>query len=175
MKNLSVILVILYTSFSVLSCREKGVETGSELLNNSFSLVRLDSQGKNILDPSTANYISGSAIRTSYVIDGKKVEVDDANMAARYGVVLQSTDNNPSNNYLRVEVYTGRQDQETTTTYIQWPNNEVDTVKTLMTIKPGLSFISKLWLNNELKYEAGKTNGSNWGGFPMERLVIIRR
>lgn len=165
----AILFVLIGCSF-LWACQSHTAEPRT-LVDLSVNFVRIDADGKNAFSTASTNPVDPSVIKTSYLKDGKKVDVYDPNLDASRGVLV--LDNNGSK-YLRMFVYGGEADQEITTTYLQWKENDVDTVKALMTRKPGLLFISKLWFNGNLVYEAGQS-GTTWNGASFERLVTIQR
>ncbi|PWJ58083.1 hypothetical protein CLV98_105265 [Dyadobacter jejuensis] len=165
-------LLALLVGIAVLtSCKDDSDDPTAVEVDTSVDFVRVDKNGINVFSNASANYIDPSNVETFYLKNGDKVEVNNPDLAASKGVILNEIN---GNKYLRMFVYPGEVDQEETITYLQWKENDTDTIKSLMSRSPGAVFISKLWINNSLIYEAGKSKGITWNGGLFERLITIQ-
>jgi hypothetical protein len=157
----------------LLSCNKDQIRGSIE--DGTIAMLRFDSTGKNLLDPSIPGYVARDQIKVYHVVDGKTILFFQGNLEAYNGVVVRSVNNDPTSNYLDVMLYQGTTDQEITKTIIKWPGGDADTVQALTVNRPGLRYFSKIWQNSELKYEAGVTQGFHWFGAPFEVLLTVKR
>lgn len=120
------IRVICYTLLCVwcMSCQDDDVEGYN--LDRQFKFEVYSADGVNLLDPANAGAFQASQIEIYYEVDGEKQRVYHANYE------------NPKNFSIAVDELTGKYamelgpntetDENTTVTYIQWNENDMDTI-----------------------------------------------
>jgi len=145
--------LLIYALILVLfSCSKK--ENSSEEqynfdVNMEFSLVNL--QNEDLLDSSTENHYNESDIKLYYLINGEVEEVFNEQYHNPRNFMIYKHENEYR---IRVTLNNSETSQKPLT-YIQWRENELDTIEVeyLRTSKAVIK--EKIWLNNQLIWERG--------------------
>lgn len=152
MKKLVLILV-----FTTLFACDKSNETEGQSYgvqidaHLEFSII--NSQKEDLLNPENPNHMDVSSFKLFYVIDGEKKEVYNPNYDNPRNFMIYKHENE-----YRIGISLNLNHSEMsskTTTYIQWNNNDTDTLEALFGKTPNGIFKTKIWLNGELIWERG--------------------
>lgn len=141
-------ILILLTIFS---CSKNNEPEEQFNLSSSLEFSIINSQNEDLLNPNNPNHINVANIKLFYVIDGKSQEIYDSNM------------DNPRNfriyehkNEYRIRITTNATETaEKPITYIQWNENDTDTLEVLYERTQNAILQNKIWLNGEQIWERG--------------------
>lgn len=142
MKN----LFLLFITFTLItSCTDKEEEQNSDHIQSAITLIIKNSEGDNLLNPTTTNSINTSKIKVFYLVDGEKVEYSEAYLAYPKGYrVLEEQ------NEYKIIIFTDNANASTKeTTFIQWSENDEDKIDVLYEKIESSLFISKVWINGQ--------------------------
>jgi len=149
MKNLLIIL----TAITFFAC-DKSNDMETQYAYNfdvglEFSILNL--QNEDLLNPENPNHINEANIKLFYQINGEKQEVYNAEMDNPRGFVIFKHENK-----YRIEV--GLNHSETSgnsITYIQWNDNDTDTIEVAIKRTQYSILQDKIWLNGILIWQRG--------------------
>jgi hypothetical protein len=159
----TLILISLLTLFIGCNSNEKEEEEqiiyGTRVAS-SLRMTIKDNVGNNLLDPNNPNSFDIDNIKIFYLINGKKNEYYEEHLHAPKGFkVIQDEF---TFEYQFVIFLNNIKTEEFPITYIQWNENDTDTIKALFKYYPNSSSIEqkKIWYNNEViwDYEITNTN-----------------
>ena len=147
MKKLILILAV-FTLFACNKSNEMGKQSDLyEFLE--FSVV--NSQNEDLLDTSIANHLKASDIKLFYQIDGEIVEVYNADMQFPRNFLIFKHENE-----YRIRVFLNyTESSDKPVTYIQWNENDTDTIEVVYNRTPNSLRQNEIWLNGELVWELG--------------------
>jgi len=151
----SIVVLLVITLFGCNKSNEDGVS--GNVVNNGIEFSVFNSQNEDLLDPATANHLSASEIKLFYEIDGKIVEIYNPNY------------DQPRNYLIFKHEYEYRiginlnDTKDTTINYIQWNNNDTDTIRAAYElINNKIAYLNKVWLNGKQIWKFGE-NGRDYG------------
>ena len=141
MKKLIIYLVVI----SFFACSKSDEMNPQFYLDGSFEFSIFSSQNEDLLDPATTNHYEATEIKLFYEVDGEMIEVYDPNMDAPRNFVIYKHENE-----YRIIVYLNVSNtSDRPVTYIQWNNNDTDTIEALFERNEHLLRKRKVWLNNQ--------------------------
>ena len=146
------IILFALAFISLNACNKDENNTAEFNLNRSFSILITNSENEDLLDPETPGTYNTNNIKIFYLIDGEKIERYDPNRdaprayvigyaAERYGITI----------YPNID-----ESEEYPVTYIQWNEQDTDTVKCQFNRGDNFLYLTKLWFNDELVLEIGE-------------------
>ncbi|WP_031425994.1 hypothetical protein [Flavimarina sp. Hel_I_48] len=146
MKNLILILVLMNT----LGCSE-GDDDASDQYNFDVGLrfTVVNDDGENLLDPDNPEHFSKDTIKLFYLINGEKQEVYDGNLDSPRNYKIFEVENE----YVIGITPNYSETEETPITYIQWDENDTDTLEVSYERKRNAVIQTKIWLNGEQIWE----------------------
>jgi len=140
MKKLIVFLAII----SLFACDKSDDLIRGVYFSISFEFSVSNSQGADLLDPTTPNHIEEDDIRLFYEIDGKILGVYNPYMANPRNYMIYEHENE-----YRISVDLNDSDAtEETITHIQWNDDDTDVIKARFTRTKNTVHVSRVWLND---------------------------
>lgn len=120
-----------------------------------------DKAGNDLLDPENEHAIDASKIRISHLVNGEAIEYHDGYMDHPYGYVVAapgrySTDSTMGYCFMGLMLAAeNREDVDKPVTYINWGNNDVDTIVSEVVVKNNGAYKSvyKVWCNGDLVWD----------------------
>ena len=139
-------ITILACLFSLYSCEED--KEGSTFIYTYQFFHMLDKDGNDLLDPNNKNAIDLSKIKIYYFIDGKK-------HISFFGVTEPWIDpSNPSTQikyyYLGIGLNSHGEDGSISETYIEWNENDVDTIYSKIVRKRNYLLVETIKVNDSI-------------------------
>lgn len=167
------LLFLIFSFFMFVSCKKPESITGVTI-DTYVDLFLKNSNGQNLLNPTTPGYFSSDQIRIYYIQNEKKVEVYNPNLDFPRGFKISKNEGN-SEYFIRVfqnDVYV---DKEKVTTYIQWRSDLEDTLQTQISKSNSSTiFTAKIWYNGKLKYDVDTSpTYVDWGNGQFRRLLEV--
>ncbi|NLP59421.1 hypothetical protein [Lutibacter sp. B1] len=147
MKNLIIILVVSL----FFSCNETNemVEQFNYQASIEFSI--LNSQNEDLLNPENSNHLDETKIKLFYVINGIKQEVNNPNYDYPRGFRIYKHENE-----YRIGVTLNSNElTEKPITYIQWNDNDIDTIEVVFNRTQNSVLQNMIWLNGTQVWERG--------------------
>jgi len=164
---------LLYLSLIICSCKQSQPIPGIDF-DTTLDLLIINKDGKNLLDSNTIGYYNKKDIKIYYMINGQKTEVYNPTLDAPRNFYIFKNESK-GEYYFRVFVNSGA-DHEITSTYIQWRDNDIDTVKALI-VRPSSNIIrcNKIWYNGivTFDYDVSKSYFVVWGDGYFKRFAKI--
>lgn len=149
MKKITCFLLMGLLFTMAQGCKDSGVSGDSVETGITMSLV--DKNGKNLLDPSTPNNYNPDSIKLFYLIDGiKKEAINGKSDHPRMFLVNKYIPNGQY--YISVGLNYNGAKEGPTTTYLQWNQNDVDTLVAEFKITKSSTSLMELKFNKKLKY-----------------------
>lgn len=112
--------------------------------NTLFEFSVFNSQDVDLLDPTTPNHLEEDDIKIFYEIDGKMIEVYESHLDHPRKLFIFEHENE-----YRIRVFLNHSDtSDEPITYIQWNDDDTDTVKATFERAKNYLRISKVWLND---------------------------
>ena len=109
-----------------------------------------NANGEDLLNPSNPNSYKADNIKLYYLINGKKIEINDPKMATPRNFIIYEKDGE-----YRIGVTQNYSETESLPiTYIEWNPNETDTLQAEVYRNGGLIRSIKTWFNGELMWDA---------------------
>jgi len=148
--SISFILVLTISLFTACESEDKN--------NAAFSIDRIvkisvkNQKGDNLLDPKNSNSYTEEDITVFYLVDGEKKKVFRPNLENSKGFKIYNWENTPG--YRMMIFPNDLSEDDIRTTYIQWGENDLDTMKTQIERKENSVWCTKVWWNGELRWEA---------------------
>jgi hypothetical protein len=143
-------------------------------IDTQVNLVLSNSDGSNLLNPSTPGHFSSDSIKLFYLTNGQKVEVYQSNLTYPRNFFVAKNESN-GEYFIRVFLNEGKNALigDSTTTYIQWSPARVDTINAIMFKSSNLTTTEKVWINGDVKYDS-ETNTPDkiWGSEYLTRLIF---
>ncbi|WP_343704066.1 hypothetical protein [Chitinophaga sp.] len=135
---------------ALFSCKKKD---GPVVIDTDLTLKVSDAQGKDLLNPQTGVY-DAATIALFYIVNGQKVPVYSSSRDLPKN--FQLVENAAKNEHL-LRIFPNMEKEARPQTLIQWNDADTDTI-TCEFQRPGSSvFLTKIWLNGELKWEKAAT------------------
>jgi hypothetical protein len=155
MKKTLILISILTLFFSCNSTENEEEEImyyGTDIAA-SFRMKVKDNTGKNLLDPTNPNSFDTSKIKIFYLIDGEKKEYYEEHLDYPKG--FRITRHVSTLEYEFILFLNYDRTEDLSTTYIQWNENDTDTIKALFYYPPNSSSVlmRTVWYNDELKWD----------------------
>ncbi len=139
------VLIILGTS-----CSKNSVSLGVHI-DTPINISVVDSQGADLLDPSTVNHFNSSDIKIFHLIDGEKIEFKaDIRLDYPKGFLFYTPNQLGFNdNYvLCLQSPNHSKSEEFPITYLQWSESDTDTIKCQFS-RTNVSLVcTKVWYND---------------------------
>lgn len=129
---------------TALSC-EKNNDNNKNYFNleHGINIILKNSNGELLLN--TENY-NPNNFKMYYNINGQKIEYNMPNYDSPKGFFIN---NDYSPNYVNFLLNSINQDTASSTTYIEWNENETDTIKATFLKGEGYFVIDKVWVNGD--------------------------
>ena len=144
MKTMTILILtmLLYTS-----CKH---EEDMVVISIALELSIIDEDGKDLLNPENPNAIVEGDIKKSYLIDGEIEEVNNPLMDNPRGFRIFKHEHE-----YRIEFsLNDSESEEYPITYMEWNENDMDTIKCEIEKKSNSTICTKVWFNDELKWES---------------------
>ena len=136
-------LIIILATTSFFACNKSDEVSPQFNLDVIFELSVFNSQNEDLLDPATTNHYEEAGIKLFYEVYGEMIEVYDPNMDSPRNFMIYKHENE-----YRIQVTLNYSDTSNKPiTYIQWNNNETDTLKVLLRRGDGFVLKRNVWLN----------------------------
>lgn len=164
MKKQILILVV----FTLFGCNKSEELAAGTIISREFTFSVFDANNQDLLDSSITNHYDADEIKLFYEIDGKVIEVFDPEMAHPRNFKIYKHENE-----YRIMIYMNSSETSTEPiTYIQWRNNDIDTIKAFFE-RPnnGSIFKRKVWLNNVQVWEWSSEN--DIGYFKLIKQLLL--
>lgn len=162
MKSHVTVLFIAFTISFILgfiSCTSDS--TGPEGLGQhgvTFAIAFVDSTGQDLLDKETSNYWTEDDLDIYYLKDGEKELVFNANLDMPKNFWIYDPDNykgvEDSNCHMELLLSSYLDEDGYSTTYIEFPGGEMDTLRLKGRLTQAGFFGDTLWYNGEFMWEA---------------------
>lgn len=135
---------LTFILFSFLACKK---QENSEAIYTSVLLKVENTQGGNLLDPSTTGYFKPQDIKVYYLVNGEAKLYNKPNLDYPRGYRISNT----STAGAVITIFANTESAENpTTTYIDWGNGDRDTLVCAMTKKDGVfQMITDTWYNEK--------------------------
>lgn len=148
MKYLFFLLSIVF----FISCEKQGNE-GEVIVDVAISISVKDGDGNDLLNANGSNSLNQHDFKVIYEINGKQVEVNDQKLHSPKGFFVYQAENE-----YRIRIFPNTdKNVERPVTYIQWSETEIDTIKCEIERKGSSTICTKVWLNDELVWQAYDT------------------
>jgi len=158
-------LLIMIAAITLFACNKPNDDLlVSSYIGSSFEFSVFNSQNEDLLDPATPNHYDASEIKLFYLIDGEIKEVYNptADFPRNYRIEKRE-------NEYRIVLFLNHPDaSDTTFTYIQWNNNDKDTIETVYQRFGSSALKGKVWLNGLEIYDLAKN------AFEIEYYKLIK-
>ncbi len=154
MKKFILLLSVIFLS----SCRSGG-DICCFNYSTSFDIIVKNSEGEDLLNPDTPNSLNTDKIKLFYLKNGVKEEVYYPNLDAprHYSINLYE------DNWYKIHILpNGLQSELLPVTYIEWNENDTDTIMCKIEHLDNAVLLKKLWYNNELKIDFSNPQYSDW-------------
>lgn len=164
MRYLSIYLLALMVGFTSSGCSDDADEKEFLLccmvIDSNVDLAIKDTEGNDLLDPDTPGALR--QFRVYYERDGEKtpykpvpgghggfvIEKWSVDATFHLKVFVDNPLNDPRDN-----------DNDERTTYLEFKDGTIDTIRAVFTVKPGYVVIEKAWYNNTLAWDRSRDNG----------------
>lgn len=162
MKTTSLFIIIIILILQ-LGCTEEG----SDILpagvshNESIEISVINKLGVDLLDPLVEEKIETSQIRIYHILDGEKIEFYESNLDYPKGYrIYKPYELGYNHNYvfclMMVKAYLS--EELMPATYIKWTESDTDTIQCQIEKSGASTFVSKVWCNNKLVWNAENIN-----------------
>jgi hypothetical protein len=147
MKKILIVLAV----FALFACNKSNDMEEQFNLYAGLEFSVINSQNEDLLDTATANHIKASDIKLFYQINGEMKEVFDANMQNPRNFTIFKHENE-----YRIGVSLNHTEtSDRPVTYIQWNENDTDTIEVIFNRTSNAVIQNKIWLNGNLIWELG--------------------
>lgn len=144
-------IILILAVFALFACNKSNEMEEQYNLYAGLEFSVVNSQNEDLLDTTNANHLKASEIKLFYQIDGEIVEVFDADMQFPRGFMIFKHENE-----YRIGVSLNHtESSDKPVTYIQWNENDTDTIEVVYNRTPNSVVQNKIWLNGELVWELG--------------------
>lgn len=148
--------ILVLAALTFFGCnKSKNIRPDTLDIGMEFSVF--SSQNEDLLDPATTNYFEASGIKLFYEINGEIKEIYDPNLDNPRNFRIYKHENEYrigiALNYTETSVKP--------ITYIQWNNNDTDTIEVVYDRNEGSPLKRKVWLN-DLEIWDRTTNGNEY-------------
>ena len=141
------ILSIFILALVLSSCKKE--KSNESVFDVGVDITVKSKDGKDLLNPSTQNAYLAQNIKIFYLINGVKEEVFYENYDHPRNFMIYEKDGvyrmGLTLNYSSTEAYP--------ITYVQWSENNTDTLKTEIFRESGIESCKDIWLNNNLVWK----------------------
>jgi len=148
MKNLIFLLLI---SILIVSCSSDEDNNNNSAFNLDTGIVFLltNELGEDLLDPTNPNAYLSETIKIYYLKENGDVdEIYNSNLDSPRNFSIITPENSGSDIYA-FQLFPNTYIMENAVTYIEWNENETDTVKTNYRYGDNYTICSNVWYNNE--------------------------
>jgi hypothetical protein len=158
MKN-SVCLLILANIF-LLACKDSSPDNNVGDMVSLGTVIWIKSEtGANLLNPSATGHIDTSKIKLFYLINGEKKDVNFSSSTAPKGFQIKKFE--PNGEYY---MWLSLNPNAPSVTYIQWSENDMDTVSCNLITSDGVLVANEVYWNGSEKFKNNDPNRvPNWG------------
>lgn len=148
MKNLMIILMVT----TLLACDDSNdSEKDNFNLYAGLEFSVFNSENEDLLNPENANHLDVDNIRLFYVINGQQEEVYDPNLTYPRNFTIFEHENE-----YRIGVSLNTSEtSDKPITYIQWNDQDTDTIEVVYKRTPNAIIQDTIWLNGEQVWELG--------------------
>jgi len=144
------------------------------ILDLKSDILVVNKKEQNLLNPSTPNSLNKDSIKIYYLISGKKTEMFNKNLdAARQFMIFQvgaENDNYANEYFIRIFAnehgIINKDGHEIATTYIEWNNNDIDTLVAQIRRSGPSIFCEKISYNSVVKWDITSTPKIEDKSFP---------
>ena len=137
-------LVLILFAISTLACSKKDEPIQSDIIDTSMEFSIFNSDNEDMLDTVTVNHIDESEIKLFYEVNGEINTVYYVGSDYPKGFKIYRHENE-----YRIKIsMNSDESSEKTITYIQWSENDSDTLEAIFE-RPGNSILKRyVWLND---------------------------
>ncbi|MDR5589074.1 hypothetical protein [Christiangramia sp. SM2212] len=152
-------LIVLVCSFFIISCssNDDTVCCLSTVIDNDLNITYVDAEGNNLLEGEDA--ITVNVITVFHKINSEWVEYSEANLDAPKGISIFEGN---SGKFLRIFVSTKTDNAMISETKMVFDDGDENIFKTLISRESGNIIVTKVWIDNELKWEASDMTARNF-------------
>ena len=147
MKNLLIVLVV--TLF--FACNKSNEMEEQYNLDTSIEFSVYNSQNEDLLDTGNTNHLDVTNIKLFYLINGEKKEVNNPNYDNPRGFRIFKHENE----YRIAVSLNNTETSEKPITYIQWNDNDIDTIEVAIKRTQKSILQDEIWLNGIHVWERG--------------------
>ena len=166
MKIVNLIIGILIISIS-LSCSKKEEENPGSLgfyIDQSVLITMVNEDGVDLLDPQIESAYNSSKVKIFHLINNKKVFYYDNMLNAPGGYKTYNPYERLDSSYyvfclLRTSTDGSTNEASQSTTYIEWNDNDTDTIKCQLYESDGYLGCTKVWCNGKVVWEKEVDSG----------------
>lgn len=138
-------LVIIIAIFTLFGCDKSSDMKETYNFDTGLEFLVFNSNNEDLLDPATANHYEATEIKLFYVVDGEIEEVYDQNMDNPRNFSIYKHEDE-----YRIGVsFNHTETSEKPITYIQWNNNDTDTIEVAYERTENAILKRKVWLNGK--------------------------
>lgn len=177
--NIRFIAFITSFIFVFISCTADSTgPDGLGQFGETFAIAFVDNAGQDLLDKETPNYWTEDDLNIYYLKDGEKELVFNGNLSMPKNFWIYDPDNyngvEDSNCHLELLLSSYLDEDGFSTTYIEFPGGEMDTLKLKGRLVPKAGFLGdKLWYNGELVWK--RVNEGETPDFNHIRYLTIQK
>ncbi|HEY9114927.1 MAG TPA: hypothetical protein VIN10_09500 [Bacteroidales bacterium] len=145
-------LIAIFAVITLFACNKTNDPADYFNLYAGCEFSVFNTQNEDLLDTTSANHLKASEIKLFYQIDGENNLVFNADMQFPKGFHIFKHENE-----YRIGIWLNH--TETTdkpVTYIQWNENDTDTIEVIYNRTPNSIVQNKIWLNGVLVWELGE-------------------
>jgi hypothetical protein len=153
MKN---VILMLLSIILLNSCSDDG--TDAIVISIGMNFIVVDKMGNDLLDPKNESAINENDIKILYLVNGEVKKGDISGYIPDYPnnfLITESRIGLPEY-VLTVFLNSESMDSETIT-YLQWNENDTDTIKSTIYRSEEVTSVTKVWLNDSLVWD-GETH-----------------
>ncbi len=144
----------------LISCNSDGNE--QFFIDTSITISVKDINGTDRLDPQNPNNLNESDIKLYYLKDGEAQEVFNGNLDHPKGFFIYEHQEEH-----RIAIFPNvDRSEEYPVTYIQWSEQDMDTIKCKIKRTSSSEVCTEVWFNNDLKWDSSQ---------PVERYFEITK
>jgi len=150
--------IVFFFACFISGCSDKK-EKGFIIVDIGLEMSVKNTEGIDLLDPNSPGSFIAEDIKLFYLKNGEAEYVNEGHLDDPKGFRILRAEGE----YRIRIVLNNSETEDFPITYIQWNEDRTDTIKCEIHREPGLVMCTKVWINDELK----------WEGYDTERFVEV--